>query len=219
MLFIAPLNFISFIYIIKFKEELNKSSLKKNLLESVESEKMNIEESSGNDLNIKSNPVLENKEASINEILTFQSLKRIFNKLIKIYLSNVAIYIFEFLSITQVMHQTSEKLKNSYSKEEAPWWVANSFELLVTIYQTFVFIFRFSLVFYRVSKIYMCATPTAVFALIFFIQSLLSQVWPFWVLVLNISCLGIFAGTCYCNLNYLTLNHHKLHKSEKVFKF
>ena len=229
MLVIYPLYFVTFLYLIKLKKEINKSIKKFDTIkifeENIEKNQNNVlneTKENQNDENIKpvnslmTTEAFEEKEANINLILSKETITRIFKKIWKLYVLNISVHFCEFLTISAIISQICYKWKNYYSPDDEPYFIKYSFEYLMLVYQTMVMIFRSSLLCFQMKNTWSFSIPIFVFFIMAFIQSLLKNFLAVWLTTFTIIGIGIFAGISYANLNYLVLNSSKLEKSEKV---
>ena len=158
---------------------------------------------------------MENNEANINEILTIKNFVFIFKRVYLLQLGIFLMYLMEYLSITVISSEITNKYRSQYKPDEIPKSIKLLFEILQLSYQVGIFTTRSSLDLFQIKRIWIVLIMLGTFMLLFFTQSVISTTFGIWVPIMNLFFIGFSGGFAYCNLYHQVLSHPKVPKKKK----
>jgi MFS family permease len=222
MLLFYPFFGLAFYGIVKIKVLITSQDNEKSILTQTDDYSItNISRSEGELSNVSEDEITENveeQEAKINEELSLHNVTYIGQFISSFLLAFYLLYIFEYISITEIGEQISLKYKKSMSSDDYLLSKTRNyfFEILQFMYQFGLLLGRSSLDLVKIQKVYLIITLLGLSAGSLFLQIYSNYLLNSFFVNCNFFFVGLFGGLGYANITYWVLEEKKLAKKYKV---
>ena len=221
MVLFYPFFGLAFYGIIKIKVLIITEKKMNSILSTNTLEYNNLDEDQEDISNISQISITENvedREAKINEELSWNNVVYINGFISSYFVAFYLLYVFEYISITEIGNQIAMKYRKSRNPDDYLLVKTKHlfFEILQLLYELGIFFGRGSLDVCKIKRVYLIIIFLGLSSLSLLVQIYISSLINSFFIYFNFFCVGLFGGLGYANITYWVLQNKNLDKKYKV---